>query len=132
MDSPAYDNGILLRTCAEHHMVLTNTFCIRCGRRRPGYTRGQDTGICWIIPSPGVVTNRTNELDNRLANILVASEDASVENRWCQLRNTVQSTTLDVLGRAPHQHQDWFYDNDATINTQTRSMLRFSSMAPPS
>ncbi|BHF82057.1 hypothetical protein SprV_0802519300 [Sparganum proliferum] len=47
--------------------------------------------------------------------VAVADEDASVENRWCQLRDTVQSTALAVLGRARHQHQDWFDDNDAAI-----------------
>nr|VZI10277.1 unnamed protein product [Spirometra erinaceieuropaei] len=43
------------------------------------------------------------------------NQNASVENRWCQLRDTVQSTALAVLGRAPRQHQDWFDDNDAAI-----------------
>ncbi|VDL95435.1 unnamed protein product [Schistocephalus solidus] len=39
-------------------------------------------------------------------------EDASLENRWCQLRDMVQSTTLDVLGRARRQHQVRFdYNN---------------------
>nr|VZI00466.1 unnamed protein product [Spirometra erinaceieuropaei] len=31
------------------------------------------------------------------------------------MRDTVQSTALAVLGRAPRQHQDWFDDNDAAI-----------------
>nr|VZI24629.1 unnamed protein product [Spirometra erinaceieuropaei] len=44
-----------------------------------------------------------------------AAENASVLIRWCQLRDTVQSTALTVLGRAPRQHQDWFDDNDDTI-----------------
>ncbi|BHF75579.1 hypothetical protein SprV_0501867500 [Sparganum proliferum] len=46
----------------------------------------------------------------------VAAENASVENRWCQLRDTIQSTALAVLGRARRQHQDWFDDNDAVIS----------------
>nr|VZI24379.1 unnamed protein product [Spirometra erinaceieuropaei] len=63
-----------------------------------------------------------NELAQRLdilpiaaADDAAAAVDASVENRWCQLRDTVQSTALAVLGRAPRQHQDWFDDNDAAI-----------------
>ncbi|VDL89922.1 unnamed protein product [Schistocephalus solidus] len=36
-----------------------------------------------------------------------------VTPRSCQLRNAIQSITLDVLRRARHQHQDWFDDNDA-------------------
>ncbi|VDL95998.1 unnamed protein product [Schistocephalus solidus] len=54
-----------------------------------------------------------NELANRLANLPVVDADTSVENRWCQLRDTIQSTALDVLGRACRQHQDCFDDNDA-------------------
>ncbi|BHF85663.1 hypothetical protein SprV_1002883500 [Sparganum proliferum] len=46
----------------------------------------------------------------------VAAENASVEDRWCQLRDTIQSTALAVLGRARRQHQDWFDDNDAAIS----------------
>nr|VZI51609.1 unnamed protein product [Spirometra erinaceieuropaei] len=61
----------------------------------------------------------SNELAQRLDNLPIAAaaaaENASVENRWCQLRDTVQSTALAVLGRAPRQHQDWFDDNDAAI-----------------
>nr|VZI52122.1 unnamed protein product [Spirometra erinaceieuropaei] len=67
-----------------------------------------------------------NELAQRLDNLLIAAADdavsvnnASVENRWCQLRDTVQSTALAVFGRAPRQHQNWLDDNDADI----RNML---------
>ncbi|BHF64275.1 hypothetical protein SprV_0200727700 [Sparganum proliferum] len=42
-------------------------------------------------------------------------ENASVEKRWCQLRDTVQSTALAVLGHARRQHRKLFDDNDAAI-----------------
>nr|VZI43750.1 unnamed protein product [Spirometra erinaceieuropaei] len=67
----------------------------------------------------------SNELAQRLDNIPIAAaayaaaatatENASVENCWCQLQDKVQSTALAVLGRAPRQHQDLFDDNDAAI-----------------
>ncbi|BHF60916.1 hypothetical protein SprV_0100388600 [Sparganum proliferum] len=61
----------------------------------------------------------SNELARRLANLPVAAaaadENVSVENRWCQLRDTIQSTALAVLGRARRQHQDWFDGNDTAI-----------------
>nr|VZI06439.1 unnamed protein product [Spirometra erinaceieuropaei] len=64
----------------------------------------------------------TKELAQRLDNLPVAAasatadnEDASMENRWCKLWDTVQLTVLAVLGRARRQHQDWFDDNDAAI-----------------
>ncbi|BHF60847.1 hypothetical protein SprV_0100381600 [Sparganum proliferum] len=61
----------------------------------------------------------TNGLAQRLANLLVtaADEDASVENRWCQLPDTIQSTALAILGRAHRQHQEWFDDNDVAISS---------------
>nr|VZI26152.1 unnamed protein product [Spirometra erinaceieuropaei] len=60
-----------------------------------------------------------NEQVQRLANLPVAAadENASVGNRRHQLRGTVQSTTLAVLGNARSQHQDWFDDNDTAINS---------------
>nr|VZI06738.1 unnamed protein product [Spirometra erinaceieuropaei] len=65
-------------------------------------------------------TSASSELAQRLDNLPIAdaaaAENASVENRWCQLRDTVQSTALAILGRAPRQHQDWFADNDAAIS----------------
>ncbi|BHF83594.1 hypothetical protein SprV_0902673700 [Sparganum proliferum] len=62
-----------------------------------------------------------NELFRRLDNVPVvaapatADKKAFMKNRWSQLRDTVQSTTLAVLGRARRPHQDWFNDNDAAI-----------------
>ncbi|BHF82771.1 hypothetical protein SprV_0802591000 [Sparganum proliferum] len=48
------------------------------------------------------------ELAERLDYLPVADAAASVENRWCQLRNTLQSAVLAVLGRARRQHQNEF------------------------
>ncbi|BHF66473.1 hypothetical protein SprV_0200949000 [Sparganum proliferum] len=67
---------------------------------------------------------RPEELAQRLASrpltaaaaAAAAGRNASVGNRWCELRNTAQSTALAVLSRARRQHQDWFDDNDATIS----------------
>ncbi|BHF79330.1 hypothetical protein SprV_0602245000 [Sparganum proliferum] len=64
-----------------------------------------------------------NDLAQRLDNLPIAAaadaaaaQNASVENRWRQLRDTVQSTALAVLGRARHQHQHCFDDNDTGIS----------------
>nr|VZI43833.1 unnamed protein product [Spirometra erinaceieuropaei] len=173
------DNGLLLlRTCAEHRLILTNTFfClperekatwrhprsrqwhlldyvlvrrrdqrdvlvtkaiagadgwtdhrlviskmrIRLqSRRRPQDNRPPGKLNVALLSLPAHHLHFSNELAQRLDNLPIvadaaAAENASVENRWCQLRDTVQSTALAVLGRAPRQHQDWFDDNDAAI-----------------
>nr|VZI44272.1 unnamed protein product [Spirometra erinaceieuropaei] len=177
------DNGLLLlRTCAEHRLILTNTFfClperekatwrhprsrqwhlldyvlvrrrdqrdvlvtkaiagadgwtdhrlviskmrIRLQpRRRPQGKRPPGKLNVALLSLPAHRLHFSNELAQRLDNLPIAAaaddtaaaENASVENRWCQLRDTVQSTALAVLGRAPRQHQDWFDDNDAAIS----------------
>nr|VZI12383.1 unnamed protein product [Spirometra erinaceieuropaei] len=176
------DNGLLLlRTCAEHRLILTNTFFCLPGRkkvtwrhprsrqrnlldyilvrrrdqrgvlvtkaiagadgwtdhrlvisrmrirlrprRRPRGKRSPGKLNIALLSLPAHHLHFSNELAQRLDNLPVAgatgaaaaAENASVENRWCQLRDTVQSTALSVLGRARLQHQDWFDDNDAAI-----------------
>ncbi|BHF85674.1 hypothetical protein SprV_1002884600 [Sparganum proliferum] len=172
---------LLLRTCAEHRLILTNTFfClperekatwrhprsrqwplldyvlvrrrdqrdvlvtkaivgadgwtdhrlviwkmrIRLQpRRRPQGKRPPGKLNVALLSLPAHHLHFSNELAQRLDNLPIAAaddaaaaaENASVENRWCQLRDTIQSTALAVLGRARRQHQDWFDSNDAVI-----------------
>nr|VZI28117.1 unnamed protein product [Spirometra erinaceieuropaei] len=127
------DNGLLLlRTCAEHRLILTNTFF--CLLEREKATWRHPRSRQWHLLDYVLVRRRdqrdvlvtkaiANELAQRLDNLPIAdadeaaatAENAPVEKRWCQLRDTVQSTALAVLGRAPRQHQDWFDDNYAAI-----------------
>ncbi|BHF82323.1 hypothetical protein SprV_0802546000 [Sparganum proliferum] len=132
------DNGLLLLcTCAEHRLILTNTFSCLPEPPEEGHLEASSVapvapaGLC---PRPearsarraGDEGDRGNELAQRLDNLPLAafaaaavpaadSQNASVKKRWCQLRDTVQSTALAVLGRAPRQHQDWLDDNDAAV-----------------
>ncbi|BHF76312.1 hypothetical protein SprV_0501941000 [Sparganum proliferum] len=181
------DNGLLLlRTCAEHRLILTNTFfclpgrekatwrhprsrqwhlldyvlvrrrnqrnvlvgkwiagddgwtdhrlviskmriCLQA-RRRPQGKRPPGKLYIGLLSLPAHYLHISNELAQRLDNIPiaavaaveaddVAAENTSVENRWCQLRDTIQSTALAVLGPALRQHQDWFDDNVAVISS---------------
>ncbi|BHF76577.1 hypothetical protein SprV_0501967500 [Sparganum proliferum] len=94
-------------------------------RRRPQAKRSPGKLNVALLSLPAHHTHFSNELAQRLDNLPiaaaaaaaeavdVAAENASVENRWCQLQDTIQSTALAVLGRARRQHQDWFDDNDA-------------------
>ncbi|VDL93176.1 unnamed protein product [Schistocephalus solidus] len=107
------DNGLLLlRTCAEHRLLLTNTFF-----RLP--TRQKATWMhTWTMSSSGGAIDMTccNQKTENLENLHAPADNATVVTRWCQLRNVIPSTALEVLGRARHQQQDWFYDNDANIS----------------
>nr|VZI24974.1 unnamed protein product [Spirometra erinaceieuropaei] len=172
------DNGLfLLRTCAEHRLILTNTYFRLPMRRKANWMHHRsrhwhlmDGVLVWwrdqrdvlmtkAIPGadgwtdyrlvtsemrtplrprrrpkdkrpPGKLNTAllslpdhrlyfSDELTQRLADLPIAAaaaeENASVENLWCQLRNTVQSTTLAVFGRVRRQYQDWL-DNDVAIS----------------
>ncbi|BHF64279.1 hypothetical protein SprV_0200728100 [Sparganum proliferum] len=148
------DNGLLLlRTCAERRLILTNTFfCLperetatwRHPRSRQwhlldyvlirrrdqrdvlvtkaiaggdgGPTIASSSRRCVFAYSLAGDHKQAQRLDNLPIADAAAAENASVENRWCQMRDTVQSTALSVLGRARRQNQDWFDDNDTVIS----------------
>ncbi|VDM03028.1 unnamed protein product [Schistocephalus solidus] len=59
---------------------------------------------------------RNNQITEKLEDLHAPVDNATVETRWWQLRNVIQSTTLDVLGRARCQQQDWCDDNDTDIS----------------
>nr|VZI17818.1 unnamed protein product [Spirometra erinaceieuropaei] len=168
-DAGAKQCLLLLRTCAEHRLILTNTFfCLperekatwrhprsrqwhlldyvlvrrrdqrdvlvtkaiagadrwthhrlviskmrirQQPRRRPQCKRPPGKLNVALLSLPARHLHFSNELAQRLDNLPIAAaddaaaaENASVENLSCQLRDTVQSTALAVLGRAPRQH----------------------------
>ncbi|BHF57987.1 hypothetical protein SprV_0100093600 [Sparganum proliferum] len=124
------DNGLLLfLTCAEHRLFLTNTFFCLPEREKATWMHPQSRQ--WHLPDyvlvrrrdlrDMLVTKGIADADSHTASqetqvAVAADENASVDNRWCQLRDTVQATVLAVLGHARRQHQDWFDDNDTAIS----------------
>nr|VZI00464.1 unnamed protein product [Spirometra erinaceieuropaei] len=103
----------------DHRLVISKMRIRLQPRRRPQGKRHLGKLNVALLSLPAHHLHFSNELAQRLDNLPIAAaaddataaENAFVENRWCQLRDTVQSTTLAVLGRAPRQHQDWFDDN---------------------
>nr|VZI32826.1 unnamed protein product [Spirometra erinaceieuropaei] len=106
----------------DHRLIISKMRIRLQPRRRPQGKRPPDKLNTALLSLPAHHLHFGNELAQRLDNLPIAAdaaaaaENASVENRWCQLRDTVLSTALAVLGRARRQHQDWFDDNDAVIS----------------
>ncbi|BHF82330.1 hypothetical protein SprV_0802546700 [Sparganum proliferum] len=107
----------------DHRLVISKMRIRLKPRRRPQGKRPPGKLNIASLSLPAHHLHFSNELAQRLDNLPIAAvaaaataaENASVENRWCQLRDTVQPTALDVLGRARGQHKDWFDDKDAAI-----------------
>nr|VZI33671.1 unnamed protein product [Spirometra erinaceieuropaei] len=118
------ENGLLLlRTCAEHRLMLTNTFF--CLPEREKATWRHPRSRQWHLLDYVLVRRRDQR--DVLVTKAIAGADGWTDHRLViskrrvrqqprrRPQDTVQSTALAVLGRAPRQHQDWFDDNDAAI-----------------
>ncbi|VDL96927.1 unnamed protein product [Schistocephalus solidus] len=133
------DNGLLrLRTCAEHRLLLTNTFFRLPTQEKATWVHHRSKRwqlLDYVLvrrrdQQDVLVTKVISDADGWTDHRLLISQmrfllqprrrpqynTATVETRWCQLRNVIQSRALDVLGRPNRQHQDWFDDNDADIS----------------
>nr|VZI10252.1 unnamed protein product [Spirometra erinaceieuropaei] len=87
----------------------------------PRRARAKRRKLAASPPSLGAKIVTEDMADASLASLPVADaaaaeENGSVNDQWCQLRDTVQSTALAVLGRARRQHQERLDDNDVTIS----------------
>ncbi|BHF65249.1 hypothetical protein SprV_0200825900 [Sparganum proliferum] len=133
VDSCNDNDLLLLRTCAEHRLILINTFIRFPMREKTTWIHPRSRN--WHLLDFVLVRRRDQRdvlvtkaipnahgwTDYRLVisemRILAAIEEISyVENPWCELRDTVQSTILAVVGRVRCQNQDWPDDNDAAIS----------------
>ncbi|BHF85714.1 hypothetical protein SprV_1002888600 [Sparganum proliferum] len=96
-----------------HNRVQENPRKTTASGNIPSQPQAPESAVCPVevdnLPNAAALTAAGEAVD-------VAAETASVEDRWCQLRDTIQLTALHVLGRARRQHQDWFDENDAAIS----------------
>ncbi|VDL93203.1 unnamed protein product [Schistocephalus solidus] len=125
------DKGLLiLRTCVEHRLLLTITFRLPTRKKatwmHPRLRRWQLLNYVLVrrrdrqdVLVTKAISNVDGWTDHRLVKLVdlhAPDNNATVETILCQLRNVIQFTALDVLGRACRQHQDWFDENDADIS----------------
>ncbi|BHF62008.1 hypothetical protein SprV_0100498900 [Sparganum proliferum] len=118
------DNGLLLlRTCAEHRLILTNTFF--CLPEREKATWRHPPSRQWHLLDYVLVRRRDQR--DVLVTKAIAGADGWTDHRLVHSKMRVRlqprrrhhgkrPPALVVLGRARRQHQDWFDDNDAAIS----------------
>nr|VZI45401.1 unnamed protein product [Spirometra erinaceieuropaei] len=130
LDRRRDQRGVLMPTAiasadgwTNHRLVISKMSIRLQPRRRPQGKRPPGNLNVALLSLPAHHLYFSNELAQRLDKLPIAAaadaaaaENASVENRRCQLRDTVQTTALADLGLARRQHQDWFNDNDAVIS----------------
>ncbi|VDM01395.1 unnamed protein product [Schistocephalus solidus] len=86
-------------------------------------SNGDSIPACTCAPNIGLLSQlRTNDNvasgsgPEKLEDLHAAYNNATAETRCCQLRNAIQFTAPEALGRAHHQHQDWLVDKNADIS----------------
>ncbi|BHF65336.1 hypothetical protein SprV_0200834600 [Sparganum proliferum] len=98
------------------------------GKRSPGRL---DTVL---LDLPAHRLDLRNQLTQLLDGLQAPDDNATVGKRWCHLRNVIQSTVLDVRGRARRRHQDWFDDPQPRVYqylTRRREQTTQSQHRPP-
>nr|VZI44075.1 unnamed protein product [Spirometra erinaceieuropaei] len=110
----------------DHRLVISKMRVRLQPRRRPQGKRPPGKLNVALLSLPAHHLHFSNELAQRLDNLPIAdaaaAENASVENRWCQLRDTVQSTALAVLATV---HELLFAD-DCALNTTSEAEMQRS------
>ncbi|VDL86332.1 unnamed protein product [Schistocephalus solidus] len=100
----------------DHGLVISKMRLRLQPRRRPQGKRPRGKLNTLLLNLPAHCFDFSNQITKNLENLHAPDNYATVETRWCQLRNFIQSTALDVLGRERRQHEDLFDDNDAAIS----------------
>ncbi|VDL89786.1 unnamed protein product [Schistocephalus solidus] len=100
----------------DHRLVISQMRLRMQPRRRPQGKRPPGKLNNLLLNLPANCFDFRNQITENMENLHATDNNGTVEARWCQLRNVIQSTALEVLGRARRQHQDWFDDNDANIS----------------
>ncbi|VDM06228.1 unnamed protein product [Schistocephalus solidus] len=85
-------------------------------RRRPQGKSPPGKLNTLLVNLPAHYLDFSNQITQKLENLHAPDNNSILETRWCQLRNVIKSTALEVLERARRLHQDWFDDNDADIS----------------
>ncbi|VDL88095.1 unnamed protein product [Schistocephalus solidus] len=121
------DSLLLLRNCAKHALLLTNTFLHLSMREKAKWMHPRSRHwqlLDYVLVrrrEQQVIRNADDWMEHRLItqkveDLHAPDNKATMETRWCQLRNVIQCTAPEILGRARRQHQAWFGDNDADIS----------------
>ncbi|VDM00861.1 unnamed protein product [Schistocephalus solidus] len=100
----------------DHRLVISQMRLRLQPRRRPQGERSPGKLNTLLLNLPVHCFDFSNQITEKLEDLHAPNDNATVVARWCQLRNVIYSTTLEVLERACRQHQDWFDDNDADIS----------------
>ncbi|VDL91244.1 unnamed protein product [Schistocephalus solidus] len=100
----------------DHCLVISQIRLQLQPRRWPQSKRLPGKLNSLLLNLPAHCVDFSNQINEKLEDLNAPDDNATVETRWCQMRNVIQFTALEVLGCARRQHQDWFDDNDADIS----------------
>ncbi|VDM01668.1 unnamed protein product [Schistocephalus solidus] len=115
----------------DHHLVISQMRLRLQPSRRPQGKQPPGELNTLLLNLLAHCFDFSNQITEKLENLHAPDNNGTVETRWCHLRNVIQSTAFEVLGRARRQHQDWFDDNDANISNLLAEKNGLHKAAPP-
>ncbi|VDL98477.1 unnamed protein product [Schistocephalus solidus] len=90
----------------DHHLVISQMRLRMQPWRRPQVKRLSGKLNTLLFNLPAHCFDFSNQITEKLEDLQAPDDDATVKTRWRQLRNVIQSTTLEVIGCERRQHQD--------------------------
>ncbi|KAK3878814.1 hypothetical protein Pcinc_016624 [Petrolisthes cinctipes] len=115
-------DAIITAVPQSDKLIVLGDFNARVGTDHQAWDRGTPTA-----------QELVSALVCKLADLQANSDD--IKNDWETLKTSVHSTTLQVLGQATRNHQDWLEENDAEIQKlleEKRQLLRAHQNYPTS
>ncbi|BHF60099.1 hypothetical protein SprV_0100306000 [Sparganum proliferum] len=103
--------------CANHKLGVSKMRFRPQSRWRPPVKRSPGKLNAVLLHLPAFRFHFSNQLIQLLEDLAETGEKEAVETRRCRLQDSVYSNTMAALGRVRRNHQDWFDDNDAGINS---------------
>ncbi|BHF85824.1 hypothetical protein SprV_1002899700 [Sparganum proliferum] len=127
------DNGLLLlRTCAEHRLILMNMFfCLPSERRPPGGIVGRVSGTCWTMSSSGGEISGTCCADGSA----LLTEKTQILQRWAEhfpgVLNRPSAISDTAIACLPQVETNAGFDLPPSLKETIRAVQQLSSGKAP-
>ena len=97
----------------DHRLIISKVNIVIKPKRRPrGKSANKRLNVRKLAPT-SIKEKLQNEFERKLSDLDFGSGTA--EKNWECFRDNIYETSLDILGKNTHKHQDWFDENDEEI-----------------
>jgi endonuclease/exonuclease/phosphatase family metal-dependent hydrolase len=108
--------------CNTDHLLLRSKVRLNINRERN--KRGGSANLnlnVGLLKAEKCKTELETAITSNIEEQYKLDEHNTTSDRWNQLKDILQKTSLEVLGKKKRQHQDWFDENDTELQKLLKS-----------